>query len=480
MENLPEIIQGGMGIGVSNWQLAQAVSKQGQLGVVSGTAIDIVLVRRLQRGDPGGHMRQALAALPRQDVAEAILDAYYVAGGIAADQPYAPTPMPTVPLDRSSVDLMVAANFCEVYLAKQGHQNPVGINYLVKVQFPTLPSLFGALLAGVDYVIMGGGIPLAIPGILDKLSRWEPVELAVELAAGKPETPPTLAFDPRPWHVGDAPELCRPAFLPIVSSDIVAKTVRRRATGEIQGLVVEHHSAGGHNAPPRRVRGASADDAPRFGPRDEPDIDRIQALGLPFWLGGSYGSPEKLLEARGLGATGVQVGTAFAFCQESGMAGNIKERVIRHVLGALPHARSDFRASPTGYPFKVLPLSGALGDTLGTARKLICDLGYLRDVYVTARGALGYRCPAEPRRAFIAKGGDPAQIPGRVCLCNALLAAIGLGQRRDGGLEPPIVTTGADLGCVRRLAEAFGERFSASDVLSYLRGAPGALGVDPA
>ena len=36
-----------MGAGVSNWRLAQAVAKLGQLGVVSGTALDLVLARRL-------------------------------------------------------------------------------------------------------------------------------------------------------------------------------------------------------------------------------------------------------------------------------------------------------------------------------------------------------------------------------------------------------------------------------------------------
>ncbi len=44
---LPRVIQGGMGIGVSNWVLARAVSLKGQLGVVSGTGIAIVAARRL-------------------------------------------------------------------------------------------------------------------------------------------------------------------------------------------------------------------------------------------------------------------------------------------------------------------------------------------------------------------------------------------------------------------------------------------------
>ncbi len=39
MSSYPLIIQGGMGIAVSNYHLAKAVSMAGQLGVVSGTAI---------------------------------------------------------------------------------------------------------------------------------------------------------------------------------------------------------------------------------------------------------------------------------------------------------------------------------------------------------------------------------------------------------------------------------------------------------
>ena len=50
----PSIIQGGMGVAVSSWPLARAVSQAGQLGVVSGTALDVVVARRLQDGDPGG------------------------------------------------------------------------------------------------------------------------------------------------------------------------------------------------------------------------------------------------------------------------------------------------------------------------------------------------------------------------------------------------------------------------------------------
>ncbi len=63
-DHLPKIIQGGMGVGVSNWHLAATVSKRGQLGVVSGTALDHVLAMRLMDGDEGGFMRQAMAEFP--------------------------------------------------------------------------------------------------------------------------------------------------------------------------------------------------------------------------------------------------------------------------------------------------------------------------------------------------------------------------------------------------------------------------------
>jgi nitronate monooxygenase len=57
-------------------------------------------------------------------------------------------------------ELCIAANFVEVFLAREGHTHPVGINYLEKVQIPHLPSIYGAMLAGAGYVLMGAGIPV--------------------------------------------------------------------------------------------------------------------------------------------------------------------------------------------------------------------------------------------------------------------------------------------------------------------------------
>src|SRR5271169_5124961 len=95
MNNHPLIIQGGMGAGVSNWRLARAVSERGQLGVVSGTALAHILARRLQDGDPGGHMRRGLDHSPLPETAKRIWRKYYIPGGRAADAPYKPVPMLT-------------------------------------------------------------------------------------------------------------------------------------------------------------------------------------------------------------------------------------------------------------------------------------------------------------------------------------------------------------------------------------------------
>ena len=47
---------------------------------------------------------------------------------------------------------------------------------------------------------------------------------------------------------------------------------------------------------------------------------------------------------------------------------------------------------------------------------------------------------------YVAKGGKIEDTVGRKCLCNALLANIGHAQlRKDGTVEPALVTVGDDL-----------------------------------
>ena len=185
---LPQIIQGGMGVAVSNWRLAQAVSARGQLGVVSGTALDTVFVRRLQDADQGGHMRRAMSRFPIPGVAERTLEQFFLPDGRVLGQAYKLLPLFKQHVTVARQQLTMLANFVEISLAKEGHGNPVGINYLTKVQMPNLASLYGAMLAGVDYVLMGAGIPREIPGVLDALAEHRPATMRFDvegLAAGE-------------------------------------------------------------------------------------------------------------------------------------------------------------------------------------------------------------------------------------------------------------------------------------------------------
>ncbi|HRA51851.1 MAG TPA: nitronate monooxygenase, partial [Actinotalea sp.] len=117
---LPMIIQGGMGVAVSSWRLARAVSLTGQLGVVSGTALDLVLARRLQDGDPHGDVRRALAAFPDQAMVERVLHRYFRPEG-RAGAPYTPLPRLALRQHPSDQELTILGNYAEVWLAKEGH-----------------------------------------------------------------------------------------------------------------------------------------------------------------------------------------------------------------------------------------------------------------------------------------------------------------------------------------------------------------------
>ena len=456
-----------MGVAVSGWPLAKAVSQQGQLGVVSGTLLAVVLARRLQQGDPGGHLRRALRHFPAPVVADRVLKTWFVAGGKPAGLPFKAVPMPVLAPGPALTELTVAASFVEVFLAKEGHTGVIGINLLEKIQIPTLPALFGAMLAGVDYVLMGAGIPRTIPGALDQLSRGETAELAVEVA-GAP-SPGKVAFDPSPFLADAMPPLRRPHFIAIVSSATLAITLARKSTGRVDGFVVEGELAGGHNAPPRGPMQLNATGEPVYGPRDVPDIAKIRELGLPFWLAGSQATPETLALALQLGATGVQVGTAFAFCEESGITPELKTRSLVQSAAGRAEVYTDPLASPTGFPFKILQLADTLSNPARYAgRPRVCDLGYLRQAYVKPDGTTGYRCAGEPAENFVRKGGDRAETTGRKCLCNGLLATVGLGQIQGDYSEPALVTAGNDVTQLSRYLHGGRTTYSAADVIRFL------------
>ena len=467
----PQLIQGGMGVAVSGWRLARAVAALGHLGVVSGTALDVVLARRLQAGDPGGEVRRALAAFPDPAIAREILDRYFVAGGKAPGDAFTAVPMFSARPSRRLQALAVAGGFVEVFLAREGHSGKVGINFLQKVQLPTPAILYGALLAGVDYVLVGAGIPREIPGLLDCLVAHEPAEVPLYVAGACPGDAFTVRFDPAAVVAGPRTSLRRPRFLAIVSSATLAANLARHG-GRVDGFVVEDHVAGGHNAPPRG-RATDGAGAPLYGPRDAVDLDRMREIGLPFWLAGGCGTPGALARAREAGAAGIQVGTLFAFCEESGLETGMRRQVLAQARQGSTHVVTDALASPTGFPFKVVQLEGTLSDTaVYEARDRRCDLGYLREPYRRPDGSLGYRCPGEPVEDYVKKGGRIEETRGRKCVCNGLLATAGLPQQRQGRPEPAILTAGAGLPAIARLLRGR-DSYSAADVVEYLTSATG-------
>jgi nitronate monooxygenase len=472
MSTHPTVIQGGMGAGVSDWRLARAVSRLGSLGVVSGTALDQILSRRLQDGDPGGHMRRALAHFPVRPMAGRILEEYFIPGGKPKSASYKPVAMHSKDSPRELKELCIVANFVEVFLAREGHENAVGINYLEKIQMPLLPSLYGAMLAGVEYVLMGAGIPLKIPGVLDRLAKHEPVTYDLSVTGAQPGDDTTMTFTPRDFIQADSCPLLRPTFLAIIASNALAATMVKKANGKVDGFVIEGPAAGGHNAPPRGKLALNAAGEPIYGERDRVDLEKVRELGLPFWLAGEYGHPEKLREALAAGATGVQVGTAFAFCEESGLRQELKQALLERAIAGQATVFTDPLASPTGFPFKVAQLESTLSEPdVYAARPRICDLGYLREAFRTADGRIDYRCPGEPASLYVSKGGKLENTVGRKCLCNALVANIGLAQIRNAKhVEPGLITSGDDLKIIPQFLKAGERSYRAADVVARLLG----------
>lgn len=465
---LPTVIQGGMGVAVSSWRLASAVARRGQLGVVSGTALDLVLARRLEDGDADGSTRRALAAFPVKEIAERALAKFFKPDG-RGGAPYRPITRLTLRQSRPVQELLVLGSFVEVWLAKHGHRGPVGINLLEKIQMATPAAVYGAMLAGVDAVLMGAGIPRHLPRLLNDLAEHRPVRLPIDVA-GDSTGEHTVDLDPVEL-LGTRPRpLHRPKFLAVVSGEALACYLAKDPAIRPDGFVVEGPSAGGHNAPPRGRPVRDERGQPVFGPRDDADLAKVAAIGLPFWVAGSQGTPEAVTAAIEAGAQGVQVGTAFALSTDSGLTVELRGRLLSALLTDSLEVLTDAAASPTGFPFKVAQLPGTLSDlTIRNARPRLCDLGFLRTPFAKDGDRIGYRCAAEPVEDYLRKGGTEESAADKVCLCNALTADVGLGQTRpDGAAEEPLVTLGADVTGVRRLAELLPGGWTAGQVLDWL------------
>jgi NAD(P)H-dependent flavin oxidoreductase YrpB (nitropropane dioxygenase family) len=492
----PLLISGGMGLAISTWGLARNVSLLGGLGVVSGMALDVVYARRLQLGDPDGFIRQAFAALASQhpqlaSSIERLLGRFFIPGGKVSRSSYRGTFTPRLQRvghlsseGRSCWELssdaqvsLLAANFAEVWLAKRDHDGMVGVNFLRKVESPLPWALYGALLAGVDYVLVGAGRPSELAKMIERLCRHETVELPLAVQGAGPQSGGhAVVIRPREL-LGNVPgPLKPPKLLAIVSSHRLAQALAEDPDSRPYGFVVENPTAGGHNAPPGMKHfNERREPLLLYGAEDVARVEVIATLGLPFWLAGSYGSPAKLREAMAMGATGVQVGTLAALSGQSGLAPGLRKQVLSLLSKNQLRVKADARLSPTGFPFKVAQVPGSLSDaSVYSGRRRVCDVGLLQSAYATADGGLGFRCPAEPVESFLRKGGKLQSTIGRACLCNGLLASAGYAQRRaDGYVEPSLVTLGDDLSGVYDLSREQPpgtDHYSVAKALRYLVG----------
>lgn len=506
-----KLIQGGMGVYVSNWRLARAVAMEQPgitAGTVSGTALDVVHVRLLQLGDPGGHIRRALAAFDAQfgvAIGQKIIDRYYIEGGKVPSAHFknAPKqvvhtyadhdllPLPAQPgaiqelsLEEEVIELLIATAFAEVWLAHQNNPGRIFINFLHKIELPLVYGMYGAMLAGVDGIIVGAGNPDGLPATCTRLAEQAAVQIELSVLYRESGETFNIAFDPHSVAGGKlaAIPLRRPAFLAIVSLEDLVQALAHSPSQAPDGFIIEHHTAGGHNAGPQGPLKKDELGQPIYGPQDEPNLQVIRQAGKPFWLAGGYGSREKLAQAQALGAFGVQVGSMFALAEESGMKASYRSAI----LDALKKEPGDAGLvlttlfSPTGFPFKVVQLEGTLADeAVYSARRRVCDIGLLQQRGLSKPDETGHRrifqrCPAAPLEDFTGKRGLPLNASDRRCLCNGLLACVGLGQTgtQDGALndEPAIVTLGNHLDGVRRLSRNGQTPYWVHDVVTDILG----------
>lgn len=235
--DFPKIIQGGMGIAVSGYRLANSVGQAGQMGVVSGTVIDVVHARELQNGDPSGDLRRAYAHFPFPQMVKNVLDSYFIEGGKDAKKPYKNVSSWEVNPPQNLVELCLVANFAEVFLAKENHRSPIGINYLEKIQLPVIVSTLGAMLAGVDAIIMGAGIPKQMPKLIRDLASGKFAEYKIDVQGALPEEAFSISLDPKKV-IGEEIQLKKPKFIAIISSNTLASFLLKDEETKPDGFVI--------------------------------------------------------------------------------------------------------------------------------------------------------------------------------------------------------------------------------------------------
>jgi NAD(P)H-dependent flavin oxidoreductase YrpB (nitropropane dioxygenase family) len=432
---VPRLIQGGMGVRISSAKLANATSRLGALGVVSSVGLRHIIINEVREGIQ--ETIDIVRTFPVAKYVEEILE--FAPGGKKNRQP-TPLDDPNPVKSELPKRLSTICAFVEVSRAKKGHSGVVGINVMWKCALTVLPSIYGAMLAGVDVLLCGAGVPMELPDIVRKVRDNQDLEYKplhgtdthVQLSISEDQTAGFL----QRFHI--------PHLIPILSNFAFPKRILDIWEREMNGakpfaFVLENHQAGGHNAPPRNKQSFSElDDIDTY-------FEKVRALGTPCYVAGAGSSREDFLKWLDRGAYGLQIGSRFALCSDSGMRDDLRQEVISRNVRLNGDVITSARFSSTGYPFKYVPIAGTLSEEdVYNSRKRICNKGYLLKSHFETLddGSVKetYVCPGMPEKQYVKLGGDVEDTVGRGCLCNALFSTAGLGELN----EPAIVTLGAE------------------------------------
>lgn len=487
-----EVLLGGMGVGISSPELAKAVALAGKgrtAGITSATVAAHMAMSKLVNED-SGYLR-ALDAFEKL-IPEA---GAYIREWVSEKMRNKCMPI-GIPLYSRSISprrtwANIFGGFAVTFLASEGHEYPIGVNVLEKVQHPHLEHFMGVLLAfslrspnALSFIIAGAGLPWQFPRVLRDLAQFRSATYEVDCLVVKDGkearstrqevftlSEHTAQFSCETRNNLASLELTAPPVIAIVTMFTAASILEKKSDGEIAGYVVENERAGGHNAPPR--------DGRAYGPKDTMDVGKLQALHKPFWFAGDWGSPEGLKAAQDAGAVGIQCGSLFSLAEESGFLPEIKRRLVQAIENDELHVERDDRASPTGFPFNVVHLEGTTGDPdVAKDWKRSCDVGHLRVEVQDSEGKTSYRCSAEPVHNYVQKGGKEEDTVGRQCLCRQLLAAGGFEHHLRRDYRDQLIATFGLGGAaqVARFLKHSGttstrmDRYTAKKVVSFLLG----------
>ncbi|MGO8671444.1 MAG: nitronate monooxygenase [Capsulimonadaceae bacterium] len=449
----PRLIQAGMGVRISGAKLANVTARLGAVGVVSSVGLRHIVGEEVRRGDPEAIAIAQTFPLPRY-----VEDLMAFAPGGRMHKTPLPMDCPNPAKAELPRRLSAICAYIEVMRAKQGHRGMVGINVMWKCALTVLPSLYGAMLAGVDALLCGAGVPMDLPDIVARMEHGEDMDY-VPLHGTETSARLKISDD---QSMDLITRHRRPMLIPILSNYAFPKRIvdiwERQYGLAPDAFVLENHRAGGHNAPPRNRK--------EFGEADELTgyFYKVRDLGIPVYVAGSGSTHEEMEAWINEGAYGLQVGSRFALCTDSGMSPDLREQVVDYNRELMTDVRTANRLSSTGYPFKYVPLAGTLSDRdVYEKRKRICDHGYLQHSLFTPQedGTVKetYICPAMPEAQFAKLGGKVEDTPGIMCLCNALLATAGLAKPG----EPPLVTLGES---GKNITEILTARQVMEDILS--------------